>query len=242
VLSRAERATVRSADVVLAASGDLADNARRLGARDVRTAPVSAPSLPPARRTREEVRAELGLDGARPLVVAVGRLHPQKGYDVLFDALAGSDEPPLVAIAGDGPLHDDLAARIRAEQLPVVLLGRRDDVADLLAAADACVLPSVWEARSLTAQEALRSGTPLVATRTGGLPELLGNAAELVPVGDAAALWTALQRVLGDRAHAERLAEAGRRRASEWPDDQGTARSLAALYRELLGAPEDARP
>jgi glycosyltransferase involved in cell wall biosynthesis len=243
VLGAAERATVRSADVVLAASGDLADNARRLGARDVRTAPVSAPPLPPPRRTRAEVRAELGLDGARPLVVAVGRLHPQKGYDVLFDALAGGEDgqQPLVALAGDGPLHDHLAARIRAEELPVTLLGRRDDVADLLAAADACVLPSVWEARSLTAQEALRSGTPLVATRTGGLPELLGDAAELVPVGDAAALGAALARVLGDPGHAERLADAGRRRATEWPDEEGTARSLTALYRELLGPSESAR-
>jgi glycosyltransferase involved in cell wall biosynthesis len=243
VLRAAERATVRSADVVLTASGDLADNARRQGARDVRPAPVSAPPLPPARRDRADVRADLGLEDGRPLIVAVGRLHPQKGYDVLLDAAArwaGEERLtalPLVAVAGDGPLHDELADRIRDEVLPVSLLGRRDDVADLLAAADLCVLPSRWEARSLTAQEALRTGTPLVATRTGGLPELLGDAAELVPVGDAAALADAVVRVLADPEHGARLSEAGRRQAAGWPDEAATARQLVAVYRELLGPP-----
>jgi glycosyltransferase involved in cell wall biosynthesis len=241
VLSAVERATVRGADLVLAASGDLADNARRQGARDVRMAPVSAPALPAAQRSRAQVRAELGVADGRPLVVAVGRLHPQKGYDVLLDAVArwapDRAQPPLVAVAGDGPLHDELAGRIRAEDLPVVLLGRRTDVAELLGAADLCVLPSRWEARSLTAQEALRSGTPLVATRTGGLPELLGNAAELVPVGDAAALADAIARVLHDDALAARLAAAGRQQAATWPDEEATAARLVAVYRELLGAP-----
>ncbi|MGY1775850.1 glycosyltransferase family 4 protein [Geodermatophilus sp. SYSU D00804] len=243
VLAAAERATVRAADVVLAASGDLADNARRLGARDVRVAPVSAPALPPARRSRDEVRAGLGLADGRPLVLAVGRLHPQKGYDVLLDAAAtlargaAGDRAPLVAIAGDGPLEAELSARIAAQRLPVTLLGRRDDVADLLAAADLVVLPSRWEARSLTAQEALRAGTPLVATRTGGLPELLGDGALLVPPGDAAALAGAVADLLADPARAAALAEVGRARAAGWPDEAATARTLVAVYRELLGPP-----
>ena len=247
VLEHLERVTVRSADVVLAASADLAENARRLGARDVRLAPVSAPPLLPATRTRTEVREELGLVDDRSLVVAVGRLHRQKGYDVLLDAVArwSADHrvrpAPLVVVAGDGPLHDELAARIQREVLPVTLLGRRDDVADLLGAADLCVLPSRWEARSLTAQEALRAGTPLVATRAGGLPELLGDAAELVPVGDAAALAEAVVRVLADSAHATELAEAGLRQATTWPDEEATAAQLTELYRELLEAPSRQR-
>jgi glycosyltransferase involved in cell wall biosynthesis len=245
LLHAAERAAVRAADLVLAASGDLADNARRLGARDVRVAPVSAPALPPVRRSRAEVRAELGLEEGRPLVVAVGRLHPQKGYDVLLDAAGRwAADPrlspvPLVAVAGSGPLHEQLAARIRAERLPVTLLGRRDDVADLLTAADVCALPSRWEARSLTAQEALRCGTPLVATRTGGLPELLGDAAELVPVGDAAAFAEAVLQLLVDDGRAARLADAGRAQADGWPDEEGTALQLVAVYRELLGPPAE---
>jgi glycosyltransferase involved in cell wall biosynthesis len=240
-LQALERLTVRGADLVLAVSSDLAANARRAGAPDVRVAPALAPPLPPAERDRAEVRAELGVADGRPLVVAVGRLHPQKGYDVLLDAVgrvASGDAPPLFAIAGDGPLQDELAARIAAERLPVVLLGRRSDVPDLLGAADVCVLPSRWEGSPFTAQEALRAGTPLVSTRAGGIPELVGEAADLVPVGDAAALADALERVLADPAHATALAEAGRRQAAGWPDEAGAGRRVVAVYRELLGPPE----
>jgi glycosyltransferase involved in cell wall biosynthesis len=240
LLRRVEWTTIRAADLVLAVSSDLAANARLAGARDVRVAPVMAPPRPPAIRTRTQVRAELGLDNGRPLVVAIARLHPQKGFDVLLDAVArwGATEPvPLVAIAGDGPLHDELATRIRAERLPVTLLGRRDDVADLLGAADVCVLPSRWEGTPLIAQEALRAGTPLVATRAGGLPELVGEGAVLVPVGDADALAAALREVLTDPGRARRLVEAGSAQAARWPDQATAARRLVAVYRELLGAP-----
>jgi glycosyltransferase involved in cell wall biosynthesis len=235
-----ERVTVRGPDLVLAVSSDLAANARSAGARDVRVAPALAPPLAPATRGRAEVRAELGVPDGRPLVIAVGRLHPQKGYDTLLDAVrrwTGRESPPLFAIAGDGPLHAELSTRIAAERLPVVLLGRRSDVADLLGAADVCVLPSRWEGSPFTAQEALRAGTPLVATRGGGTPELVGEAAELVPVGDDVALADALERVLTDPSRAAELAEAGRRRAGEWPDEAGAGRRVAAVYRELLGPP-----
>jgi glycosyltransferase involved in cell wall biosynthesis len=245
VLQAAEAATIRGADIVLAASADLAAHARRLGAPDVRVAPVSAPPLAPPRRIRRDVRRELGLgDDTRPLIVAVGRLHPQKGYDTLLAATARwrvderlGSAPPLVVIAGDGPLHDELAGRIRAEDLPVRLLGRRTDVADLLGAADVCVLPSVWEARSLTAQEALRAGVPLVATRVGGIPDLVGTAADLVPAGDPAALADAVVAVLTDPERTARLSAAGPRQAAGWPDEAATARQLVAVYRELLGPP-----
>jgi glycosyltransferase involved in cell wall biosynthesis len=244
LLRRLEGVTIRAADLVLAVSGDLAANARRLGARDVRLAPAIAPPRPPAQRSRDVVRAELGVDDGRPLVVAIGRLHPQKGYDVLLDAVAGwASDPrlptaPLVAIAGDGPLRAELATRIAAERLPVRLLGRRDDVADLLAAADVCVLPSRWEGSPFTGQEALRAGTPLVCSRAGGMPELFGSAAEMVPVGDADALADALVRVLTDPVRAKELAEAGPRQAAGWPDQAATERQVVAVYRELLGDPE----
>src|SRR4051794_13412507 len=244
LLRRLEGVTIRAADLVLAVSGDLAANARRLGARDVRLAPAIAPPRPPAQRSRADVRAELGVDGTRPVVVAIGRLHPQKGYDVLLDAVTrwSGRIHPLVAIAGDGPLREELPARIAAEDLPVRLLGRRDDVAELLAAADVCVLPSRWEGSPFTGQEALRAGTPLVATRAGGMPELFGAGAELVPVGDAAALADAVVAVLTDSARAKELAEAGRRQAATWPDEAATARQVVAVYRELLGDPEETRP
>ena len=86
-------------------------------------------------------------------------------------------------IAGDGPERAALAAQISRTNAPVVLLGARDDIADLLAAADVVALPSEWEARALVAQEALRAGVPLVTTAVGGLPSLVGDAAMFVPGG-----------------------------------------------------------
>ncbi len=216
-----ERLVARRADVVLAAGDDLARAARAAGGRDVRLAPVAAPALEPT-------GADPGL--GRPLVLAVGRLHPQKGYDTLIDAL------PLlggvtVAVAGDGPQADEL--RTRAPQ--VRWLGRREDVADLLVAADVVVLPSRWEARSLTAQEALRAGRPLVATAVGAVPELVRDGALLVPPGDPQALGAAVRSLLDDPAAAAVLGARGRAVAATWPTAADTAAQVAAVYRELLG-------
>jgi glycosyltransferase involved in cell wall biosynthesis len=214
-----ERLVARRADVVLAASPDLAARATGLGARDVRDAPVAAPALRPTGR-------DPGL--GRPLVLAVGRLHPQKGYDVLVAALPHLADA-VVAVAGDGPLADGL----RAQAPGVRWLGRRTDVADLLAAADVVVLPSRWEARSLTAQEALRAGRPLVATAVGGTPALVEDGAVLVPPDDPAALGAAVRRLLDDPVAAARVAARGRAVASRWPTEQDTVAQVAAVYREL---------
>jgi len=215
-----ERLVARRAAVTLAASADLAETARAAGGRDVRVGAVAAPALVPSGR-------DPGL--GHPLVLAVGRLAPQKGYDVLVEALPAFPDA-VVALAGDGPLEAEL--RARAPQLR--LLGRREDVADLYAAADVVVLPSVWEARSLTAQEALLAGRPLVASRVGGLPELVGDGAVLVPPGDAAALGAAVRRLLDDPAEAARLAARGRAVAASWPTEQDAAEQVAAVYAELL--------
>src|SRR5690606_16532069 len=102
------------------------------GAGDVRLAPVAAPLLPPPARSRAAVRAELRVEGDRPLVLSVGRLHPQKGYDVLIAAAARWRDRrprPAVVIAGQGPSYLDLSARISATRAPVTLLGHRGDVA-----------------------------------------------------------------------------------------------------------------
>ena len=214
-----ERLVARRATTTLVASQDLGVRAAALGARDVRLAPVAAPPLHPT-------GSDPGL--GRPLVLAVGRLHPQKGYDVLLEALPLLGDA-VVAVAGDGPLEAEL--RARAPQ--VRWLGRRDDVADLYAAADVVVLPSVWEARSLTAQEALRAGRPLVATAVGGLPELLGDGAVLVPPGDPAALGAAVRRLLDDPAEAAALAERGRAVAAGWPAEADTLAQVAGVYAEL---------
>lgn len=224
----------RAADLTLGASADLTAAAREAGARDARDTFVVAPPLAAAARTRSAVRRELGV-GKRPVVLAVGRLQAQKRFDVLIAAAArwaGRDDAPLVAIAGDGPDRVGLTAQIAATGAPVVLLGARSDVAELLRAADIVALPSLWEARSLVAQEALRAGVPLVTTPVGGLPDLVGDAALQVPVGDARALGDALDRLLADSQLRRELAGAGQARAASWPSIEEMAAALADTYRE----------
>ncbi|MEU4665821.1 glycosyltransferase family 4 protein, partial [Micromonospora chalcea] len=197
---------------------------------------VAAPTLPPPGRRRAAVRAEFGVTADRPLILSVGRLHPQKRYDVLIDAAARwrtRTPAPVVVIAGSGPAYLPLAARISAARAPVTLLGHRTDVADLLAGADLAVVTSDWEARQLFAQEALRAGVPLVATAVGGLPELVGDGAVLVPPGDVDAVDAAVRDLLDDPV---RRAEVGRRglaRAATWPTEADTVAALADLYAEL---------
>jgi glycosyltransferase involved in cell wall biosynthesis len=141
----------------------------------------------------------------------------------------------VVAIAGTGPEYPRLRAHISAARAAVLLLGQREDVADLLNAADVAVVSSRWEARQLFAQEALRAGVPLVATAVGGLPELVGDAALLVPAGDLDALEHTVNRVLDDPALRQRYAQAGPVRAADWPTEEQTVDQVAAVYAELTG-------
>ncbi|MFD7105792.1 glycosyltransferase family 4 protein [Streptomyces celluloflavus] len=239
-----ERRVARAAAVVLGACSDLVDRARERGARDARLAPVAIPRPRPATApsepdghglTRHKKRAELGAVD-RPLLLVVGRLDPHQGHDVLLDAAHAwctLDPRPLLVIAGEGERRAALQRRIEAEQLPAQLLGRRDDVPELLAAADLVVLPSRWEARSLIAQEALRAGVPLVATDTGGTRELVGRAAELIRYGDAAALARTVLGLLADPVRRAALAEAGRAQAGGWPSEDDTVAQILGVYDEL---------
>lgn len=240
VLDGIEDRICRAASVVLGASPDLVARAMQAGARDARFAPVAAPKLAMPLRTREEVRAQIG-SGDRPLIVVVARLHEQKGFDILLPASVrwgGRQPQPLVVVAGEGPLRAHLAEQIARLEAPIRLLGRRSDVADLLNAADVVVLPSRWEARSLVAQEAMQAGRPLVATAVGGLPQLVGEAAVLVPDGDATRLAEGVARVLDDPELAESLSAAALAQVKTWPDEEAMTAQLVALYRELLGDAE----
>lgn len=236
ILHLLERRAARASAVVLAPSSDLVDRARERGARDARLAPVA---VPPPRSDgiggEGKVRAELGAVD-RPLLMAVGSLVPHHGFDVLLDAARvwrRLDPVPLLVIAGEGRDRNALQRRIRDEQLPVTLIGCRDGVGELLAAADLALLPSRWEGRSLLAQEALRAGVPLVATAVGGVPELVGKAVELVPYGNAEALARTVVRLLGDPAARARLAEAGRVQAAGWPTEDDTIAHVLSVYDEL---------
>lgn len=231
-----ERLAVRPADLVLGASADLVVRARALGARRAEFRAVPAPPLSEPSAGREALRAGLGVAPDAALILAVGRLAPQKSYPLLLDAVgeltAGSGPPAgvRVLIAGDGPDRAALAARVEALRLPVSLLGRRDDIADLLAAADVFVLSSRWEARALVVQEALRAGTPVVATAVGGIPGLVGDAAVLVPWNDPAALAAALRDVLTDEALRTELRRAGPARAAAWPARADALDRIRAEY------------
>ncbi|MEU3962527.1 glycosyltransferase family 4 protein [Streptomyces buecherae] len=237
----AERRVARGARIVLGTSADLVDLARQRGARDARLAPVAVPPPPPVPREEDprqrKARAELGAVD-RPLLFAAGRLEERQGFDVLLDAVwawRSDDPPPLLAIAGEGPERARLQRRIDAEGLPVRLLGRRDDVPELLAAADVAVLPSRWEARPHLAHEALHAGAPLVATAVGGVPDLVGDAAELVPYGDPEALARTVLGLLADPARRGRLAAAGRAQAAQWPTEDDAVAHVLGLYDELTG-------
>ncbi|NUL05447.1 glycosyltransferase family 4 protein [Streptomyces lunaelactis] len=236
VLRLLERRVARAAAVVLGTCSELVDRARKRGARDARLAPVAVPA-PRGRPGGAEgkARAELGV-ADRPLLMAVGSLVPHRGYGTLLDAARqwrDLDPVPLLVIAGEGRQRGALQRRIEAEGLPVRLVGRRDDIGELLAAADVAVLPSRWEARSLLAQEALRLGVPLVATAVGGVPELVGDAAELVPYGDAGALGDAVARLLGDAARREELVAVGRAQAATWPTEDETIALVLSVYDEV---------
>jgi glycosyltransferase involved in cell wall biosynthesis len=255
-----ELVVARRAELVLCVSADLEARMRSAGARRTGRAIVpsakagtvpaagqgpvdhaagsaasapSAPSTPPVPPGLGEACA-----AGRPVVLAVGRLAAQKGFDVLLDAASrwrDLDPAPLLAIAGDGPLAGELRARAASLGVDAMFLGHRDDVADLLAAAAVFVLPSRWEGQPLVVQEALRAGAAIVATRVGGIPDLAGdNAALLVAPGDAPALAAAVRSVLTDASLAGRLRTAALRRGAALPTvDDAVAAALAA-YAQVL--------
>jgi len=236
-----ERIVARRADGVLCVSDDLTARMRRRGARCLGRAVVAAPTAPAVcAQTARAARAGLGAAG-RPLVLAVGRLAPQKGFGTLLAATAylrDRDPPPLVAIAGEGPQRRQLAAQIASQRLPLVLLGHRDDIPALLAAADVFVLPSMWEGQPLILQEALRAGRPIVASRTGGIADLTGDdAALLVPAGDPARLAAAMARVLAEPALAARLAAAAAQRARSLPGEAAAVDAALAAYQAVITPP-----
>jgi glycosyltransferase involved in cell wall biosynthesis len=232
-----ERLTARRADAVLCVSADLAGRMRRAGARDVVLAAVPAPAVAaPSAEAIGKARADIGACG-RPVVLAVGRLARQKGFDTLVDAAViwrDRDPLPRLVIAGDGPLARSLAARSAAAGTDVRFLGERADVPALLAAADVVVVPSRWEGQPLIVQEALRAGRPLVASRVGGIPALTGEAgALLVPPDDPPRLAAAVTSVLDDPVLSGHLASAAVERAGTLPSPSDAVDATVAIYARL---------
>ncbi len=231
------RVLARAADVSLCVSRDLCSRVEAAGGRPV-LAPVAAGRRPAADDARARIRQELGLVD-QPLVLAVARLAPQKGLDLLVRAatmipVQQESWPPTVALAGEGPLRAQLSAQAARCGVDLRLLGARSDIGDLLAAADVVVLPSRWEGSPLVAQEALHAQRPLVATDVGGVRALVGDGAALVPPEDATALAAAIGHLLSDPAAAARLAAGGRQRAAGWPSAETSLAGVLACYDGLV--------
>lgn len=155
----------------------------------------SAPGL------RDDARQRLLPRPGAQLVLSVGRLVEPKNHAALLRVFAGlaADFPHAeLWIVGDGPLHERLKQQSAALGLEgrVALLGVRQDVPDLMRAADVFVSSSRFEGFGLVVAEAMASGTPVVATDAGGVAEVMGGMGFLVPVGDEAALARALAEAL----------------------------------------------
>ena len=239
-----ELIVARTAASVLCVSPDLEERMRASGARRVGRALVPADALPaPADAGKDlatttgnasaETRAASFADPGRPMVLAVGRLATQKGFGTLLEAAAywrDMRPEPVLAVVGEGPLESELKSQAARLRLDVRFPGHRHDVPALLASAAVFVLPSVWEGQPLILQEALRAGAPIVATRVGGTPELTGEAALLVPAGDAARLADAVRAVLTDPALATRLRQAAADRARALPGKEDAVTAALAEY------------
>ena len=185
-------------------------------------------------------RRSLGLDDDRPLILAVARHEHPKGLDVLVAAMPtirAAVPDAVVLVAGrPGRMTAALQQAIAAGDLQHVvrLLGARDDVPDLLVAADVVAVPSRFEGLPGAVLEAMALACPVVATDLPMVREAIdGCAYELVPVDDADALAGALLRCLGDPAAAERALDA-RQRFDELFRPEIVAARMRDLYRDVL--------
>jgi glycosyltransferase involved in cell wall biosynthesis len=230
-----QRAVAIGADLTLAASSDLVAQARRLGARNARLSPISAPVLPPAMISRDAQRQALGAESRDTVILTVGRLAPQKNLGMVLDIAAAVRHRPDLqfVVVGDGPEEETLQRRIAEERLHVRLLGRSDDIGSLFGAADLALLTSTWEARALVAQEALLAGVPLISTRVGGIEELVDSAALLVSPGDVEAAVRQLLALADSPGQRRQLTEAGRRQSATWPNEDDVVNDLVAAYNEV---------
>lgn len=150
---------------------------------------------------RERVRTELGGHADTQVILAVGRLSEQKDYPNLMHAVAQINQARhkfIVWIAGDGPLRQDMQTMAEALGISrlVRFLGVRHDIPKLMSAADVFVLPSAWEGFGLVAAEAMACERVVVATDSGGVREVVGDAGYLVPVRNPQALADALMKAM----------------------------------------------
>jgi glycosyltransferase involved in cell wall biosynthesis len=192
---------------------------------------------------RDETRRQLGIPAGRFIVGWVGRMTAIKRTDdvlIGFRKLREQGVDAVLCMVGDGPDRDQI--ELRARDLGIVkdtlFLGYQEDVAQYFAAFDAMVLPSANEGTPVTAIEALAAGRPVVATRVGGVPDVVreGQDGFLVEAGDTDALAERLARLANDPELRRRMGAVGRERVLPRYAVTRLLDDMDRLYRELLAA------
>ena len=234
-------------DAVVAVSEPLRDYLARRLKVDARKLQVIRNAIPEAPAPSDEsvaaARAEFALAPGQLLVGSVGRLDPVKAYDVLIRAVVELRQswqgttPPKLVLVGDGPDRPRLEATIRAlgADDAVILAGWKRDVRPYLLAMDAFVLSSDSEGTSISLLEAMRASRPVIATRVGGNPDVLGPtlAGQLVPAQDPHLLAVRLAETLPDEGVRASVGSRGRARVTEAFSQAAMLDGYVALYRRL---------
>jgi len=248
-LGAVARWVFRGAAAVTACSRDLAARARAFGA-DAEVLPYGVDSADLGGGDPEEWRARAGAARTDFLIAGLGRLVAKKGFAHLIGAVAElrrDGVPARLALGGGGDLAAELRSMARAQGCDeaVRLVGDvpHERVGAFLRAADVVAIPSVRDERGNVdglpnvVLEALACGRPVVASRVGGIPDVVADEQNglLVAPGDAHALAGALRRLHGDRALAERLAREARTGAEAW-SWEAHGRRLLAVYQRVAKA------
>lgn len=173
-----------------------------------------APVMPVDVKSVRMLRQELGLAPATRVVICISRLRREKGVDLLVEAAATMSGDFVVVVVGAGPESERLQKQATSRATPVVFMGHRDDVEPLYALADVVAIPSRIDALPFSGAEAMSAGVPIVATRVGGLPELVidGKTGILVRPDDPPALGEALTGMLASPATVRRMGAAAKER------------------------------
>ena len=197
---------------------------------------------------RSEWRRKAGISDDRILFLCAARFFEQKNHRMLlnaFAAVARQIPTALLLLAGDGGLQPELEQLTGQLNISdqVRFLGRREDMPEVLAAADVFTLASHWEGNPLSVMEAMAAGLPVVATSVGGVPELVehGRSGFLAASGDTAGFSQALLEVARDSATLRRMGEAAAQRAREKFDQRDMVRAYDRLYMNLLSAGEQSK-
>jgi glycosyltransferase involved in cell wall biosynthesis len=193
---------------------------------------ASAPPLSPQ---------ELGAPPGTRWIIAVGRLHSQKGHRLLIDALApllNMSPAWRLMIVGEGPLRAELQRHVDALECreQIRLLGFRDDVARLLKSAELFVLPSLWEGQPNVVLEAMAAGLPVIASDVEGVRELIepGVSGVIVEPGNEAALRAAIRALLDSPAQRAAMGAESQHLVGKSLTTESLVERYAALYRRLL--------